>query len=297
MKRKMTVLENAYEIINYNTPGSNFALQDNKLSYFDNMQAICHWHEEIEIIRITKGTMLFYVNGHKYLLAEGDGLIVNSKQLHYGCSVDGMDCDFYCIAVHPDLYNPDSDVYKKYVEKIIHNDVIEGIYLDKNMPDEERILQSIDRLAQLYIGDLPGNELLCHAALYHIWFYFYKILSGKYDLSIANIDNNLILQRQMTNFIYKHYSEAVTLADIAAAGNVCRNKCCQLFKHYAQQSPINFLNNYRLKKSCELLKSTDLSITEVAAACGFNHLSYFEKLFYRQYAQTPRQYRDKSLNA
>ncbi|MFQ6951908.1 helix-turn-helix transcriptional regulator [Blautia wexlerae] len=69
------------------------------------------------------------------------------------------------------------------------------------------------------------------------------------------------------------------------------SKCCQIFKHYMQQSPVDFLNAYRLKISCQLLCTTRKSITEIAMLCGFNHLSYFSKYFMECYGCTPREYR------
>uniref|UniRef100_UPI000B0A6E20 helix-turn-helix transcriptional regulator n=1 Tax=Clostridium sp. NkU-1 TaxID=1095009 RepID=UPI000B0A6E20 len=53
-----------------------------------------------------------------------------------------------------------------------------------------------------------------------------------------------------------------------------------------------FLNSYRLEVSRGLLKDTADSITQVALACGFNHLSYYSKLFLRSYGCTPSQYRN-----
>lgn len=64
-----------------------------------------------------------------------------------------------------------------------------------------------------------------------------------------------------------------------------------IWKSLLQQSPIDFLNQYRLEVSCHLLKHTDLSITEIALNCGFLHLSYYSKMFCRCYGQTPSQYR------
>ena len=58
-----------------------------------------------------------------------------------------------------------------------------------------------------------------------------------------------------------------------------------------QQSPVEFLNAYRLKISCQLLCTTRKSITEIAMLCGFNHLSYFSKYFMECYGCTPREYR------
>ena len=87
--------------------------------------------------------------------------------------------------------------------------------------------------------------------------------------------------------------EKLSLDEIAASGNVSRSKCCRIFKHYLQQSPIDFLNAYRLKISCSLLTATDKSVTEIALACGFNNLSYFSKYFCQHYGCTPRAYRNR----
>ncbi|NMB32666.1 MAG: helix-turn-helix transcriptional regulator, partial [Clostridium sp.] len=80
------------------------------------------------------------------------------------------------------------------------------------------------------------------------------------------------------------------------SGNVCRSKCCKIFKRYLMQSPIEFLNTYRLEISSNLLKDTSKSVTEVAFACGFNHLSYYSELFKRYYGCTPSEYRKRGYD-
>ena len=59
------------------------------------------------------------------------------------------------------------------------------------------------------------------------------------------------------------------------------------------KKPVSFLNEYRLKKSLELLMTTDMQITEVCLACGFGHISYFGKLFREAYGMSPREYRSR----
>ena len=73
----------------------------------------------------------------------------------------------------------------------------------------------------------------------------------------ARLDRSRIfsIQRDMVSYIYSHYSESINLDEIAAAGKVCRNKCCQIFRRYLNQSPIDFLNHYRLEVSCHLLNT------------------------------------------
>ena len=85
----------------------------------------------------------------------------------------------------------------------------------------------------------------------------------------------------------------IDLEDIAAAGNISRSKCCQIFKKYMQQSPVAYLNAYRMELSCNLLKTTSYSITSIATSCGYNHLSYFSKIFLKKFGCTPMEYRKK----
>lgn len=100
-------------------------------------------------------------------------------------------------------------------------------------------------------------------------------------------------KKDMVSFIHRHYTEKLSLASIAASGSVCRSKCCALFKRYMRQSPIDFLNCYRLEVSRGLLENTSMSITQIATSCGFNHLSYYSRLFLRNYGCTPGDYRKK----
>ena len=111
--------------------------------------------------------------------------------------------------------------------------------------------------------------------------------------SKSESNSDLEIQKNMVSFIYQRYAEQISLNEIAASGNVSRSKCCLIFKHYLQQSPVDFLNTFRLKASCNLLWNTEKSITEIAFSCGFNHLSYFSKLFIKNFGCTPREYRNQ----
>ncbi|MDO4325060.1 MAG: helix-turn-helix transcriptional regulator [bacterium] len=98
-----------------------------------------------------------------------------------------------------------------------------------------------------------------------------------------------------TTYQYEHYQDSLTLNEIAASANISRSKCCIIFKRYLQLSPVEFLNKYRLEVSRYLLIHTHSSISQIAISCGFNHLSYFSKLFLREYGCTPTKYRKNCL--
>lgn len=57
------------------------------------------------------------------------------------------------------------------------------------------------------------------------------------------------------------------------------------------QSPIAYLNRYRLTKSADLLRGTQLPVTKIALAVGFNNASYFAESFRKWTGKSPREFR------
>ena len=100
----------------------------------------------------------------------------------------------------------------------------------------------------------------------------------------------------MAAYISLHYGEKLALEDIAAAGHVSRSKCCQIFRRFMGQTPIEYVNTYRLKRSRDLLLETEKSVTEIALACGFNHLSYFSRIFFQAFGATPSEFRARRMD-
>lgn len=102
---------------------------------------------------------------------------------------------------------------------------------------------------------------------------------------------NLSVLKKMIGFIQQNYAEKITLSDISAAGTVGQSKCCILFKKYTGQTPNDYLIQYRINKSIELLKNTDMSITEISTTIGFSGSSYYSETFRKYLGETPTSYR------
>ncbi|MBO6047992.1 MAG: AraC family transcriptional regulator, partial [Erysipelotrichaceae bacterium] len=75
--------------------------------------------------------------------------------------------------------------------------------------------------------------------------------------------------------------------------SISKSKCCNVFKEYANHSPIDFLNLYRLKVSTDKLKNSIDSIASIAHGIGFSQQSYYNRLFLREYGITPKEYRQQ----
>ena len=102
-----------------------------------------------------------------------------------------------------------------------------------------------------------------------------------------------VIQKQMITFIHRHYAENLSIEDIAVSARVSQVRCRRIFKQYLRQTPLQFLNAYRLEVSGNLLRDTDQTVMEIGERCGYRHKSHFAKAFSKCYGCTPREYRKK----
>lgn len=277
------VMRDASEIIQYDTKGIPLSVIDTRLSHYPDMRALPHWHEDIEFIHVRKGAMFYKINEEIVPLQEGNCLMVNSRQMHHGYSNQYQECIFTCVLVHPSLFSANRELFRAYVEPIVKDSGVPYLCLDSHERPEELFYS----ILQIKYQNKNAYELEVIGLLHTVWSKLCRQWEPLACPPAGLVSPDLRIQRDMVSFIHQHYGEKLTLSDIALAGNVCRSKCCRIFRHYLQQSPIDFLNSYRLEVSRNLLCSTDLSVTQIATACGFNHLSYYSELFLRRYGCTP----------
>lgn len=93
------------------------------------------------------------------------------------------------------------------------------------------------------------------------------------------------------DYIYLHYTEAVTLEDIVLAAHTNRNSLNQAFKKRFGVTAMTYLNDYRLKIAKEMLVHTGMSVGEIARVVGFNYDTYFMRKFQQAQGQSPTDYR------
>lgn len=291
------VMKDASEIVHYNIPGLPVYLRQSLLSDYPDMRALCHWHDCLEFIRILDGEMNYYINGKNILLRRNDCIMINSRQMHYGYSHKRRECEFICLLFDPCLLSGNTALHEKYVTPVLENHDLEYLYLPADSEQSAEtgafsdIRSILDHMVRIVQKGAAAYEFELLSGLSLLWSRLLKAFDMIPEKKNHHSGNDLSVSKEMVSYIYKHYAEKIQLADIAAAGNVCRNKCCSIFRRYLQQTPIDFLNDYRLEVSCHLLKSTSANVSEIALACGFNHLSYYSRLFGQKYGCTPREYR------
>ena len=95
-------------------------------------------------------------------------------------------------------------------------------------------------------------------------------------------------------YIREHYQERIYIRDIASFIGLNEQYFCRFFKKAIGLSPVEFLNEYRIRQAMRLLKESAVSVTDVCLECGYNNMGNFLREFRRYTGTTPLQYRKSS---
>ncbi len=124
---------------------------------------------------------------------------------------------------------------------------------------------------------------LCNIIEGHIRFLFkeYSHQKPEYNPLVENIRNYI------DEFIYND----ISVSRIASEFNYSDKYIGKLFKNQTGSTIREYLNERRLDRATELLKSTYMPITEISSAVGFNNVTYFNRVFKERFGICPTDYR------
>ncbi|MBY0758092.1 AraC family transcriptional regulator [Sellimonas caecigallum] len=96
---------------------------------------------------------------------------------------------------------------------------------------------------------------------------------------------------QIKEYLDTNYAQHITLDTLTALTHMNKYYMVHSFTKYTGLSPIQYLNQQRLKTACRLLESFNYSIAQISSLTGFSSQSYFTQTFRKAYGMTPIKYR------
>ena len=252
-----------------------------------------HWHEELEAIIVDQGAVRIGCGECQNILKEGQGVLINSGVLH-GCWQEGeIPCHIHSIVFHPRLIggNTDSVFHHGYLEPLLRHRIGPCLCLSPDVDWQGTILTSIHSAWNAVRETEYGFEFAVRQRLSEMILLLCRkvpIQSSGPDIRWAQRDQRAKLLLQ---YIHDHYSEKISVQDISAAAAVSESECLRCFHSIIHLTPNQYLRQYRIQKACERLRSTEDTVAAVAAACGFEDVSFFIKTFRQAMGTTPAVYR------
>lgn len=246
-----------------------------------------HWHSELEIIRILKGRLSVKLNDIVYEADEGDVIFVNSETVH---SAVPRDCLYECIVFHMDFFHTDTYSCKFFFDGLLNCEyAVEGYLPYKN----DAVHQATDYLFSCIARKSSGYKFSVIGAFYRLFGAVVddRLYTARTEGMGISGNKNLPRLKKVLAFIRQNYDRQISLDDMAKAAGMSSKYFCYFFKEMTGKTPVEYLKGYRIEKASGKLINTDMSVTEIAYASGFNDLSYFIKTFKAQKGISPKKFR------
>lgn len=248
-----------------------------------------HWHEALEFNYIVSGSVKVSTTGQSQVFSQGEGFFVNSNVLATMTNVDGCIMDSHLF--HPVFLGGHfKSVFEtKYLQPVTQNKHIDLVPI-RGVSDEERqLLQKLRQLTAVQARE--DSEFQTRNLLSEIWLLLLQVIKSTDSAKLGHAGKNQDRILSMMAYIRDHFTEKLTLEQIAQAASVSPRECLRCFRSSIGQSPMEHLISCRIDAAKKLLQATALPITEVALRTGFNSPAYFSKLFRAHTGKTPNLYR------
>jgi len=252
------------EIISHGSNQFPIQIYRNDFSQYFNHTIDWHWHPEVEFAFVISGKAVCYINDSKFEAGEGEGFFINSNTIHKEVPLNDTDPPILTTVCFLSDFIGDcgSDlIFRKSIQPVISDTSLKGMPLSPEIEWQKRILDILENMYFMKESDSWGFEFKCRNMISELWYQL--ALNLRHKPQNTFVSNKMIINE---NRIKKMLS-------------------------FIHSKPIAYLNEFRLKQAVQMLIETNMQITEICFACGFNHISYFGKLFRQYYGMSPKMFR------
>lgn len=250
-----------------------------------------HWHNEFEIGYIIEGEGEFICAGERFLAHVGDIIFIPANMLHSTFPTNNNYLKYEALVFNSDM------VGSKSVDRSTSSCVIPLIsgrldtlhHYDVSHLDYSFIRNLTETVMSCAKKNNPHDDLMLKSSLFGLLWYFEK----PHNLSSEDIGDQSIsdMIRPAVEYISYNYMNNLTVSTIAKKCNISESYFMNSFKKAVGYSCIDYLNQIRIKASCEDLRNTDHEISFIAYKNGFSNLSNFNRQFKKIIGLSPREYR------
>ena len=250
-------------------------------------EMVSHWHTELEMIHILNGEMNVRLNNSTYTAKQNDILFVNPEIIH---AATPDDCRYECIVFDISYLSSAFEGSRYFFEGLLDNEYLINEYIPFDNSEIHNLVRNVFNLMK---NKSSGYKFKVIGEMYKMFgeiidSHLYSNITGVTELGA---DKNMHKLKNVLVFMRDNYDKPISLSDMADAADMESKYFCYFFKEMTRKSPVEYLNTYRVEKAARKLITSDISVTDVAFACGFNDLSYFIKTFKAYKGVTPARFR------
>lgn len=255
-----------------------------------------HRHNYIEIIYMCSGQTTHVINSaSNVVLQEGDLLFLNQHTFHeiLPASLNDIAINFIVL---PEFFDvafqmiEKDNVIGRFLVSTLCQEESEGQYLYFNAASIVPVQNLLENMIWSIMNHQDNNNRMNQ---YTMGLLFMQLLNRADLIDSGNIDqyeNRLVFTT--LKYIEDHYRNG-TLSDLAVQLNQSVYKLSRLIQSATGDNFKDLLQQKRLNKAIQLLTETNLAVSDIINAVGYDNTSYFYRIFRQSYGVSPKEYRQR----
>lgn len=253
-----------------------------------------HRHDFLELCLVVEGRGTEIVNGVSHTLEPGTMTFLLPYQIHEIQADKGSQVLLYVCNFDMGLLLNAPD--RELAHCLLHEDEAEPAPFVQVSPEQNRDMLSLfDRMQQEYSRNGRWKLLILTSMLFEALARFDRIRCQEerslYEAAKRQPDSSVIWE--IVHYIHQRYQESLTLAELANRFHFSVPNLSKLLKRHLGTSFIDFIHELRIRQACSLLRSSDMSITDIALEVGFRSFASFSRVFNHLKGVTPSVYRKR----
>ena len=267
-----------------------------------------HWHDQLELIYLKQGQFKVEIDMEQYVIDEEYFCFINSEELHFIKS----NYPYNESAIVFDLRMLSFEMFDSAQGQLIHPLLMGQLKMPRFISKKEKygkeIFKEYIKIIEIYKcegelshnveGDITeniGSQIKIKASILNILGILYEN-----NLLINELDNSKDYRvdyiKVAISYIQNNYKEKIHVKDLAEQINMNEQYFCRFFKKMIGKTPMEYVNEYRINKTKELLEETDKQVMYICLECGFNNMGNFIKVFKKHTGINPIKYRKEFKN-
>ncbi|MFN5312670.1 MAG: AraC family transcriptional regulator [Flavobacteriales bacterium] len=244
-----------------------------------------HYHPEYELTYIVRGSGYRIVgNSHEHF-ASGDLVLLGSNLPHtwWGKNEDGSRSEAIVIQFSNEFIEPFLRLNEGHAIKALLESAAKGLRFESDDALVDKLVsigqtKEMDSILSLLsiLQDLTekSGSNLCPDA-------YHNVISKKFETRINKV----------CTYIQNHYSERISLQQVSELVFMTESNFCKFFKKATSTTFSDYVNDLRINEACHLLIYSEDNISKIAQDCGFESLSYFNRVFLKKKRIKPSLFR------
>lgn len=258
-----------------------------------------HKHNYIEFNYVYQGKLTQIIDNKEITLQKGELIFLNQYITHEIRASSEEDIIINFI-VRPEFFDyiitllDNENIISKFLLTTLYTDYDEGEYLYFKVSERKNIQDLVEKI----ITELYTSSIMKKATIkLLVGLLLVELIKNSQDIEIYSVDNyEKMLIIQSLKYIEEFYNKA-TLLELSEKLNQPDYKLSKLIKKHTEMTFKELLQEKKLSKAVELIKSTNYSVVEILEYIGYENPTYFYKIFKEKFGMTPREYKLNIINS